>query len=190
VLIDGGTDILLQGDEAGLGTPEEDMASLIAAAGIDVPVKVVVCAGFGIDAHHGVCHAHVLENIAALDRAGAYLGALSIPHASNPGAMYVDAVEHARLHTPRHPSIVNGQIAAAITGEYGDRHFTTRTSGSELFINPLMALYFAFHLDAIADRLLYRQQIENSVTPYQIGLAIENFREGLDQRRPHRPIPH
>ncbi|WP_200882190.1 DUF1152 domain-containing protein [Nocardia brasiliensis] len=35
VLIDGGTDILLRGDEAGLGTPHEDMTSLAAVAGVD-----------------------------------------------------------------------------------------------------------------------------------------------------------
>jgi hypothetical protein len=190
VLVDGGTDILMRGDEAGLGTPEEDMASLVAAAGLDVSVKVVVCAGFGIDAHHGVCHAHVLENIAALDAGGSYLGAFSIPRTSRPGTLYLDAVDHAHLHTPRHPSIVNGQIAAAIAGEFGNVHFTTRTSGSELFINPLMALYFAFALDGVADRLLYRRHIEDTDTAFQIGLAIETFREGLDQRRPHQPIPH
>ena len=32
VLVDGGTDILLRGDECGLGTPAEDMASLAAVA--------------------------------------------------------------------------------------------------------------------------------------------------------------
>ena len=35
VLVDGGTDILMRGDEAGLGTPEEDMLSLAAVAGLD-----------------------------------------------------------------------------------------------------------------------------------------------------------
>ncbi|MFC4114929.1 DUF1152 domain-containing protein [Nonomuraea zeae] len=38
VLVDGGTDILLRGDEAGLGTPVEDMASLAAVHGLDVPM--------------------------------------------------------------------------------------------------------------------------------------------------------
>jgi hypothetical protein len=36
VLVDGGTDILMRGDEAGLGTPVEDMTSLGAVAGLDV----------------------------------------------------------------------------------------------------------------------------------------------------------
>jgi hypothetical protein len=42
VLVDGGTDILMRGDESGLGTPEEDMASLAAVHGLDVPEKIVV----------------------------------------------------------------------------------------------------------------------------------------------------
>lgn len=74
VLVDGGTDILMTGDEAGLGTPAEDMTSLAAVAVIDAPTRLVACIGFGIDAFHGVCHAHWLENVAALTADGAFLG--------------------------------------------------------------------------------------------------------------------
>ncbi|MGS2619428.1 DUF1152 domain-containing protein [Micromonospora sp. LZ34] len=41
VLVDGGTDILLRGDETGLGTPVEDMTSLAAVAGLDTGVKAL-----------------------------------------------------------------------------------------------------------------------------------------------------
>lgn len=79
VLVDGGTDILLRGDETGLGTPEEDLTSVAAPAALDgVPHRLVVSVGFGVDAHHGVNHVQVLENIAALERDGAYLGAFSL----------------------------------------------------------------------------------------------------------------
>ncbi|WP_020525544.1 DUF1152 domain-containing protein [Catelliglobosispora koreensis] len=189
VLVDGGTDILMQGDEAGLGTPAEDMASLVAVAGIDVPVRFVVSAGFGVDSFHGICHSHVLENIATLDKAGAYLGALSISWQSPEGAAYLDAVAHAALHTPKYPSIVNGQIAAAIKGEFGDMHFTTRTGGSELFINPLMAMYFSFDLLGVYRKLLYRTALEPTVTRIQVGAAIERFRESITIR-PRRDFPH
>src|SRR4051812_3987158 len=74
VLVDGGTDILMRGDECDLGTPQEDLTSVAAAAALDVREKLVVCLGFGIDRHHGVCHAHFLENVAALSREGAFLG--------------------------------------------------------------------------------------------------------------------
>jgi hypothetical protein len=189
VLVDGGTDILMRGDEDGLGTPAEDMASLAAVAGIEVPIRLVVSLGFGIDSYHGVSHAHVLENIAALDRAGAYLGALSIPWQSPEGSAYLDAVSHAALHTPQYPSIVNGQIAAAVRGEFGDQHFTTRTGGAELFINPLMAVYFSFDLMGLYRQLQYRHALERTKSRLQVGLAIERHREGITARE-RRALPH
>jgi hypothetical protein len=73
VLVDGGTDILLRGDEEGLGTPAEDMTSLAAVAALDVPTRIVACVGFGVDAFHGVCHANWLENVAALASRGRIL---------------------------------------------------------------------------------------------------------------------
>src|ERR1700722_12408298 len=66
VLIDGGTDSLMRGDEAGLGTPEEDIASIAAVDELDVKNKFLVCLGFGVDSFHGVCHAHALEAVAEL----------------------------------------------------------------------------------------------------------------------------
>ncbi|HVV82639.1 MAG TPA: DUF1152 domain-containing protein [Kofleriaceae bacterium] len=189
VLVDGGTDILMRGDEAGLGTPEEDMTSLAAVHALAVPVKLVCCIGFGVDAHHGVCHAHFLENVAALDRDGAYLGAVSVPHDSIEGAAFLEAVADAAARTPGRPSIVNGSIAAAVRGDFGDVQFTERTSGSELFINPLMGLYFAFDLDAVARRSLYLPLLARTDTLFEVSARIEAFRQTVE-RRPRRSIPH
>ncbi|WP_410592985.1 DUF1152 domain-containing protein [Amycolatopsis sp. lyj-23] len=189
VLVDGGTDILLRGDEAGLGTPEEDMASLAAVAALEGVDRVVVSLGFGIDAFHGVCHAHVLENLAALDRAGGYLGALSIPSASPEAAAYLDAVADANRATPGRPSIVQGQIAAALRGEFGDVHGSTRTAGSELFVNPLMAVYFAADLVTLADGVGYLAELATTNTATEVALVIEAHRDRVG-RRPRRPIPH
>jgi hypothetical protein len=189
VLVDGGTDILLRGDESGLGTPEEDMTSLAAVASLDVPVKLVTCLGFGIDAHHGVNHAQVLENLAALDRDGAYLGALSIPGTSREAALYGDAVAHAQAATPLRPSIVNGQIAAALRGAAGDVHVTRRTRGSALFVNPLMAVYFTVDLAGLARRSLYLDLLEDTYGIRQVSSRIEKFRERVTTRVP-RVFPH
>jgi hypothetical protein len=189
VLVDGGTDILMRGDEAGLGTPEEDMSSLCAVAGIEGVERLVVCLGFGIDSYHGVSHADVLENLAALDRDGAYLGALSIPASSAEATAYREAVEHAQTATPARPSIVNGQIAAALRGEFGDARFTARTAGTELFVNPLMAMYFAVDLAGLARNVGYLPQLENLEHISQVSLAIERYREEVP-RRPRRSIPH
>ncbi|MEV4624941.1 DUF1152 domain-containing protein [Micromonospora sp. NPDC049523] len=189
VLVDGGTDILMRGDEAGLGTPEEDMASLAAVAKLDVPVRLVACIGFGIDAYHGVNHVQVLENIAELDCAGAYLGAFTVPGDSPEARSYIDAVAHAQAATPLRPSIVNGQIAAALGGGCGDVQFSTRTRGSTLFVNPLMAMYFTFDLVGLAARALYLDRIEQTYLMRQISLLIEEFREEVSPRIP-RMFPH
>ncbi|MBU2666818.1 DUF1152 domain-containing protein [Actinoplanes bogorensis] len=189
VLVDGGTDILLRGDENGLGTPVEDLTSVAAVAGLDVGVKLVTCLGFGIDANDGVNHVQVLENLAALDREGGYLGALSIPGSSREAQLYRDAVAHAAAATPDRPSIVNGQIAAATAGAFGDVQFTRRTSGSALFVNPLMAIYFTVDLDKLAARCLYLDRIENTVGRRQVISRIEAFRHEVTTRIP-RAYPH
>ncbi|GGN13475.1 hypothetical protein FHR83_003737 [Actinoplanes campanulatus] len=189
VLVDGGTDILCRGDENGVGTPVEDITSLGAVTAIDVPVKLVTCLGFGIDAYHGVNHVQVLENLAALDREGGYLGALSIPGASREAVLYREAVADAQAATPERPSIVNGQIAAAVGGAFGDVQFTRRTSGSTLFVNPLMAIYFTVDLDRLAARCLYLDRLENTVGRRQVITRIETFRNEVTTRIP-RTYPH
>ncbi|HWS36100.1 MAG TPA: DUF1152 domain-containing protein [Actinoplanes sp.] len=189
VLVDGGTDILMRGDETGLGTPVEDMTSLAAVSGIDVPVKLVTCLGFGIDSYHGVVHTQVLENLAALDRDGGYLGALSIPNRSREAVLYRSAVADAQAATPMRPSIVNGQIAAATRGDFGDVRFTRRTVDSTLFVNPLMAVYFTVDLAALAGRSLYLDRIEETIGMRQVATRIEAFRDSVTPRPP-KGFPH
>lgn len=190
VLVDGGTDVLLRGDESDLGTPVEDITSVAAVAGLDVPVKLVCSLGFGIDAHDGVNHVQVLENLAALDRAGGYLGALSIPRSSREAVLYRDAVADAQAATPQRPSIVQGQIAAATDGAFGDVRFTDRTSAGALFVNPLMAVYFTVDLDLLAGRCLYLDRIEHTVGRRQVISRIQAFRDELDTARIPRAYPH
>ncbi|MGI5242990.1 DUF1152 domain-containing protein [Dactylosporangium sp. CA-139066] len=190
VLVDGGTDVLLRGDESDLGTPAEDITSLAAVAPLDVPVKLVVSLGFGIDAYDGVNHVQVLENLAALDREGGYLGALSIPGSSPEARLYRDAVADAQAATPDRPSIVHGQIAAATGGAFGDVRFSRRTSGGQLFVNPLMAIYFTVDLAKLAARCLYVDRIEHTIGRRQVIGRIKAFRDELPRARVPRAFPH
>jgi hypothetical protein len=189
VLVDGGTDILLRGDEAGLGTPAEDMASLAAVAAMNVPTRIVACVGFGIDAYHGVCHANWLENVAALATEGAFLGATALLARMPEVRLYLDAVNAAEVATSRYPSIVNGSVVSAIEGRFGDYHRNSRTQSSTLFINPLMSLLWAFDLAAVARRNLYLERLANTETSWDVHLAIGLFYETV-RRRPWELIPH
>ncbi len=190
ILVDVGTDCLMRGDEAGLGTPQEDMASLLAAHAVKgVKQKYLVNIGFGIDAFHGVCHAHFLENVAALISEGTYLGAWSLTREMEEFHFYREACDYVTCRMPKQPSIVNSIIISAVDGWFGNRHATNRTEGSELFINPLMGIYWAFELEAVARRNLYLDQISHTKTYQELSLAIETFRAIQKQTRPWAEIP-
>jgi hypothetical protein len=189
ILVDGGTDILMRGDEAALGTPVEDATSLAAVAATPVATKLVACIGFGVDAYHGVNHVQVLENIAALDRAGAYLGAFSIPSHGRDAALYRDAVAHAEANTPGRPSLVNAQIAAALTGAVGDVPLQRPARGTPLFVNPLMAMYFTFDLAGLATQSLYLDRIRGTDDMLQVSHLINRYRDEITPR-PRVPFPH
>jgi hypothetical protein len=189
VLVDGGTDILMTGDEAGLGTPAEDVTSLAAVTAIDVPTRLVACVGFGIDAFHGVCHAHWLENVAALTSDGAFLGACALLPTMPEAQLYLDSVADSENATPTRPSIVNGSIASAIEGRFGDVHRSERTTTSELFINPLMSLVWMLDLMGVAKRNLYVKMLRETQTVWEVQRIIEAFRHGV-RTRARRAIPH
>lgn len=168
--------------------PEGTLARWL--AGHDLPSTVYAFPPLGVqtlrDAYRFLIDRH---DIAALDRDGGYLGALSIPRSSREATLYRDAVADAQAATPQRPSIVNGQIAAATAGEFGDVQFTRRTSGSALFVNPLMAVYFTVDLDALAARCLYLDRIENTYGRRQVITRIEAFRDEVSTRIP-RAYPH
>jgi hypothetical protein len=189
VLVDGGTDSLMCGDEAGLGTPQEDMASLVAAQSVSVARKFLVCLGFGIDAYHGVCHAHFLENAAALIREGGYLGNWSLLREMEEFVLYDEAFQFARARTSQEASIVNSSIIGAVNGHFGDHHASRRTEGSKLFINPFMGIYWAFQLDCVARRNLYLDHIKQTDDYGELSLAIEAFRSTVAKTRPWKDIP-
>jgi hypothetical protein len=189
VLVDGGTDILLRGDEENLGTPAEDMTSLAAANGLDLPTRIVCCLGFGIDTYHGVCHANWLENVAALANEGAFLGAMALLKNMPEVGFYLDAVKFAESGQLRQPSIVNSSIVSAIQGHFGDYHSGQRTRHSPLFISPLMTLLWAFDLMSVARKNLYLDLLTETQTNWDVQITIANFHSTVRHRSPER-IPH
>lgn len=190
ILVDGGTDILMRGDETGLGTPQEDVASLYAGNAVQgVAQKYVACVGFGVDAFHGVCHAHYLENVAAIIATEGHVGTWSLMCEMEEFRLYREACDYVMARMPRHPSIVNTSIISAVLGRFGDQHATDRTEGSELFINPLMTLYWAFRLEHVARRNLYLDKIADTTTYQELSLAIEAFHASEPKLRPWKEIP-
>ncbi len=170
LLVDGGTDSLMRGDEVGLGTPAEDMVSIAAVDQTDVARKLLVCLGFGIDTFHGVCHAQFLEAVGAVTRDGGFLGMWSLTQDMPEVQQYKAASDYTFRHMRNNPSIVSSSILSAIEGQFGDFHANERTEGSELFINALMTLYWAFRLEPIVRRNLYLDRLR----------ATESFQDVID----------
>ena len=192
VLVDGGTDSLMRGDESGLGTPEEDATSIAAVHALDpklVPRRMLACLGFGIDAFHGVCHADVLEAVADLSRGGGYLGAFSLTPDMPEVEKFVDATEYMLKQTPGRVSIVCSSILSALEGRFGDFHRTERTFGSRLFINPLMSIYWCFGLDHVARRVLYLDGVRGIESYTEFSAYIGRFRARQGGTRPWRELP-
>jgi hypothetical protein len=189
ILIDGGTDSLMRGDEAGLGTPEEDMASIAAVDELDLPRKYLVCLGFGVDAFHGVCHAHNLEAVAELTQQGGFLGAFSLTWDMPEVRLYETATQAVFNAMPAQPSIVSASILSALEGHYGDHHRTARTGGSTLWINPLMCLYWCFALGPVAKRILYLDDLKTTRNYWEVSQVIETFRDRTPTRRARSAIP-
>ena len=188
VLIDGGTDSLMRGDETGVGTPIEDCASLMAVSVLDLDAKFLVCVGFGIDAFHGVCHAQFLENVAQVSQVGGFLGVSSLLPAMPEVAFYREACEHVFRKMPQSPSIVSSSILNAIDGHFGDFHSTSRTQSSRLFINPLMAMLWSFRADQVTSRLLYPPNLRHTTTWSQARDVISRFRETIETK-PFEALP-
>ncbi|MFO1251127.1 MAG: DUF1152 domain-containing protein [Inhella sp.] len=186
VLVDGGTDSLMFGDEAKVGTIVEDACSIVAAARLPVPRRYLAAIGFGVE--HQLNHHACLENIADLIKGDQYLGAQALTPALPEGRAFVELVEHLNQRMALHRSIVTNSIASAIQGEFGDIHFSARTQGSVQFVNPLMGLYWYFQLEGVATRIRFADEIERSTSMREVADVFQRYRI-LNSRRLPKAIP-
>jgi hypothetical protein len=189
LLVDGGTDSLMRGDECGLGTPQEDIASITAVHDLPVERKMLACLGFGVDYFHGVCHAHFLEAVAELTQKQGYLGMFSLVDDMPEVQQYRRATEAVFREMPDDVSIVSSSILSALAGHFGDHHATTRTLGSRLWINPLMPAYWCFRLPEVAERIIYLDAMRDTVSFNDVQNVIRRFRSTCRDVRPRQPIP-
>ncbi len=141
ILLDGGVDSLMCGDEDGPGTLLEDSVSLAALSDFDIP-KILVCTGFGTEIEEELCHYHALENMAKIARDGGFLGSCSLVKDSEEFKYYKNVYEWASLQVGFRPSHITPRIISAVEGEFGTKDF----------LNPLMGIYWFFDADKVIAR--------------------------------------
>lgn len=190
VLVDGGTDSVMFGTEEKLGTPVEDHSSMAAVSATPVPIKILTCLGFGVDSFHGVSHGLFLQNVATLEQTGGYLGCFSVSQSTREGQLYMEGYEAVASHMQS--SIVCTSIVAAMKGHFGDHHSTDRTKGSQLFINPLMSVYWVFDLPKVMEQIAYTSQLADTDTRTEVSKVIYSYNGELTktgQIRTALPLP-
>jgi hypothetical protein len=188
VLVDGGVDAVLRGDEHSLGTPTLDHLSIAAAAQLELRTKVVACIGFGAERHDRISHAQALNRFADLAASGALLGVESLVQSSEITRLWLEALAHIhRRQGPLRQSIVSASIEAAVRGRFGDTSVNARTEQTPIWISPLTALCWYFELDAVAAAKPYLAALQQTRTVKEASEIIEKHH--AEHRTDHVPIP-
>jgi len=190
IVVDGGVDALMTGDEVGAGTFLEDSIMLAAVSGLTGYKSYLACLGFGTETDEELNHYRCLENMAALNAAGAFLGSCSLTADMWDFEYYKETHELAsKLCKPSH---IHSKVIAAVEGKFGnvnleyDARLVAPKAGT--FINPLMASYWFFDLRKVAARNKLVPLIEKTNT---IVDAIITLRQNVSimDKRDRQTIP-
>jgi hypothetical protein len=176
VLVDGGIDLILRGDETSIGTPAEDLASLQAVRGLPGISTFVMCLGFGAELREGIPHAQALERVAELERAGGYLGAVSLSRHSASGSSYLEAVAFVRTgQQDQRGSHIHRVVQSAMEGRFG-------AEGPDVWFSPLASLCWFFYLDKVANSHLFARNLEGTESIWDVTAVVRGCRKGLAVR--------
>lgn len=178
ILVDGGIDSLMTGDEINRGTVLEDFISLAAVGGkndyhpigvhsqtelnmaMDInedlrklPKLYLACVGFGTEQEEEIDQNVVLENMAALNREGAFLGVSALVSGSEIFKKYKETCE--RVWQNGRKSHIHSRIIPAVEGRYGmietegvDARLADLSGLKDFkpFVHPLMSIYWFYDL--------------------------------------------
>lgn len=189
LLVDGGIDSLMFGDEPEPGTMLEDSLSILAVDELrTLKFRGLACLGLGIE--HEVGYAHLFENIAQLTKDNGFKGVSSLSKAMPCYESYERAVMYTFDQQPDHPSVICSSVISAVRGEYGNYHLVKRTEESVLNISPLMPIYWFFDLKTVARRNLLLPQLRLTFTIDEAWRVMQKVRGGLTFRKtPQFPLP-
>jgi hypothetical protein len=171
ILIDGGVDSLMRGDEPKMGTIMEDWQSLAAVSQLtEVPLRILATLGYG--AENDIDLDAVLANVAALTDEGAFLGACPLRAEQTTVQKYREAVEFTHSRRGQDSSAINASILAAIRGSYGNVHTTEKTRGTRMALSSLTHEYWFFDLQGVARRHLYLDNLAETTSRFEMMAVI------------------
>lgn len=194
IIVDGGSDSLMRGDEEGLGDPIEDLVSVTTLAGMKTPaLRMLLAVGLGTDRRNHVSDASALRAIAELTSAGGFLGAVAWEPQSPGSRFYGDLVRHLFDRQPFH-SVLAGSIVSASEGHFGSAEvpelLRNRVRPGDLFLWPLMPIVWGFDPEKVAERSLIASWIRDLETVRECYLALYENRDRMaGDVRPIEELP-
>lgn len=188
VLVDGGIDSLMRGDEYRTGTILEDSLSILAACHTDVPVKILSAIGFGTEVEEDIAHYQALENMAALIKADGFLGSCSLIKQMTAFQRYEAAARYVFEQAMHIRSRINTRIIPAVHGEFGDVRMYDE-GHPDVLLSPLMAIYWFFDADVVHGQSLLMEELAVSWTFQHAIQAAMNVKR-QHTTRPHKYIPY
>jgi hypothetical protein len=176
VLVNGGIDAVLRGDETSLGTPAEDLTSLAAATAVpDIPIALA-CVGMSAELRDGIAHAQVFERMAELARANAYFGASALVPGTPACDAYVRAVEYVFAgQTYQKRSHVHSVVTRSLGGEFG-------TPAPHVWLSPLASMYWYFDARAVARTHVFLDDLRATDAIWDVVVRIEAARDHVKIR--------
>jgi hypothetical protein len=188
ITVDCGVDSLMHGDEESSGTILEEYVNFAALRSIDIP-KTHICLGFGTEVEERISHYRVLENISELIRLGGFHGSCSMTSRQSSFKRYRESynrvneyVGHKRSHI--HPRIINA--VEGFFGEMENKESTLMVSKVDVFISPLMCMYWFFDGDVVIDTIPILESMKDDSTFMESSMRLR----GLVKSRSSKSIPY
>jgi hypothetical protein len=189
ILVDGGIDSLMRGDEERPGTLIEDALTLAAVDYLDIPTKILACLGMGTEVEESASLHHALENIAGLIKEGGFLGSCSLLPQMEAFKFYESACRYV-WEQPNHPkSHISTRIIPAAHGEFGNFHMYPDDRMINLYISALMSMYLFFEVDKVIARNLITDSLATTYSKHE-ALTVFQFIYNKLKKRHAEDIPY
>lgn len=193
ILIDGGVDALMRGDEEGSGTWLEDTVTMTAASQIPNVKLILACMGFGTELEEGLCHHHVLRNMADLMADDAFYGCCALSKKTSGYKKYKEACEYVWSNARK--SHIHTKVISSVEGKFGNENLydgvDAQVGGEKCvnYISPLMGIYWFFDLQKVVAKNRIAKAISQTNTSTDVLMI---YRQMIDQlgRRSREPIPY
>ena len=189
ILIDGGIDSLMRGDEAGAGTLLEDTITLSAVESLDIPIKILGCLGFGSELE--VCHYNALDNMQRMVKEEAFYGACALVKQMPVYQQYEQACRYVWERPSHKKSHINMRVVSATNGEFGDHHIYDDYVPQPVFVTSLMSLYWFYDAQTVVKNSFLAKVIHDEVTiedaykkTMELRIAFQN------DAREYHPLPY